>query len=175
MNILLFNFCRCKRLHPLLATAFIYILGEMRYLFFPCNRPNYARWMVRYQLNLANISIRRTNKAFSRTTVNLTLEQTVNADAASKSTGISAFTTSDNARTRWMLTKSARSSIIGILMKHAGLSNTDDAHKELKSYRIWKDNEDFHRIEDGIQNRMNPFELEPDENLYCLTSGRSVS
>ena len=91
--------------------------------------------------------------------MDLTSEQTVNAGVASKSTGISTFTTSDKSKTRWMLTKSARSSIIGILMKHARLSNTSDAHKELKSYRIRKDNKDFHKIEDGIQNRMNPFEL----------------
>ena len=96
--------CRMNNLH-----LFTYILGEMRCLFFVCNRPNYARWMVRYYLNLVNIdnthpgvrhilengalSIRRTDKAFSRTPVDMTLEQTVNADAASRLTGIFAFGT----------------------------------------------------------------------------------
>ena len=70
--------------------------------------------MVRYHLNLLNIeqshpgvremllsgalSVRRTNKSFTRTPVDLTLEQTVNADAASRMTGISAFTININAR-----------------------------------------------------------------------------
>ena len=65
--------------------------------------------MVRYYLNLVNIdnthpgvrqilengalSIRRTDKAFSRTPVDMPLEQTVNADAASRLTGISVFGT----------------------------------------------------------------------------------
>ena len=130
-----------------------YILGEMRYVFFACSRPNYARWMVKYFFNLANIdtahpglrkvlengalSIRRTDKTFSRTPVDLTLEQTINADAASRLTGIS-------------------------------------ASKELKPYRIQKDNADLTRLQDCIKWRMNPFELEPDKNLYCLTTGKNV-
>jgi hypothetical protein len=35
------------------------------------------------------ISIRRTKKSFSRSPVDITLEQTINADAANSSTGIS--------------------------------------------------------------------------------------
>jgi hypothetical protein len=74
-------------------------------VFFSSSRYNYGRWMVRYYLNLLNIddsrtkllasgalSIRRTDKNFSRTAVDLTLEQTINADAASRKTGVTAFT-----------------------------------------------------------------------------------
>jgi hypothetical protein len=72
--------------------------------------------MVRYYLNLCNIddtqpglkdtlesgalSIRRTDKSFSRTAVDMTLEQMVNADAASRLTGIPAFGTLDSAKRR---------------------------------------------------------------------------
>ena len=64
---------------------FTYTLRQMTNIFFACNRLNYARWMVRYCLNLVNIdtthpgmrqvlengamSIRRKNKPFSRTPV----------------------------------------------------------------------------------------------------------
>ena len=64
---------------------FVYTLGEMRSSFFAANRPNYARWMVRYHPNLPNIdktyqgvkqilssgglTIRRTGKNFSRAAV----------------------------------------------------------------------------------------------------------
>lgn len=34
---------------------FIYALGQMRYSFFAGSRPNYARWMVRYHMNLLNV------------------------------------------------------------------------------------------------------------------------
>ena len=37
------------------------------------------------------LSIRRTNKDFSRVAVDLTLEQTINADVTSRLTGIAAF------------------------------------------------------------------------------------
>ena len=98
---------------------------------FATNHPNYARYMVRYLLNLLNIeqshpgiremllsgalSVRRVNKSFPRTPVDLTLEQTVDVDAASRMTGrpISAFTKKINARQRWTITHSARSAILG--------------------------------------------------------------
>ena len=92
------RFSRACRTNDL--ELFIYSLCEMCPLFFTTSRPNYARWMVRYYLNLLNVdqthpgvkqilaggdlSIRRTNKTFSRTAVDLTLEQTINADAASR-------------------------------------------------------------------------------------------
>lgn len=79
---------------------FIYALTSVTDLFFATNRQNYARWMSRYQLDLMNLpathpglkemladglfSIRRTDNQFSRLPVDLTLEQTVNADAASR-------------------------------------------------------------------------------------------
>ena len=40
------------------------------------------------------LSIRRTNKTFSRAPVDLTLKQTINADAVSMKTGIAALTQS---------------------------------------------------------------------------------
>ena len=76
---------------------FIYSLGKMCTVLFATNPPHYARWMVRYHLDLLNVdqshlgvrqmlktgalTIRRTSKPFSRSPVDLTLEQTVNADA----------------------------------------------------------------------------------------------
>ena len=73
-------------------------------LFFSTNHVNYSRWLSKFQLDLVNIddthpglrdiledgvfSVRRTPHQFSRCPVDLTLEQTVNADAASKQTGL---------------------------------------------------------------------------------------
>jgi len=44
---------------------------------------------------------KRTSNSFSRALIDLTLEQTVNADAARKLTGITYFTNSISARQRW--------------------------------------------------------------------------
>ena len=169
---------------------FTYAFGQMRPSFFAGNRPNYARWMVRYHMNLMNVdkthpgvkqmledgalSIRRTNKSFSRAAVDITQEQTVNADAASRKTSIAAFG-SDSARRRWMLTRSVRSAIVGNLLAKAGLKSPDDVVKELKPYRIKKDTEDLQKIVEGIESRMNPFQLETDANLYCLSTGKNVA
>ena len=147
--------------------------------------------MVRSYLNLVSIdnthpgvrqifengalSIRRTDKAFSRTPVDMTLEQTVNADAASRLTGISAFGTIAGARRRWIVTRSARSAIVGALLMKAGLKSAEDTTKELKPYRVQKDNNDLQKRVHAIKTRMNPFSLESDDNLYCLTTGKGVS
>ena len=116
---------------------FVYALEQMIPIFFAGNRPNYSRWMIRYHMNLLNseeshpgvmnllqngaFSVRRTNKSFSRTAVDMTLEQTVNADAASRQTGMGSFVHSENARTRWMVTRSIRSAIVSCLLKSAGM------------------------------------------------------
>ncbi len=82
---------------------FIHVIPEILGLFFAFNHQNYARWLTRYLDNLLRmedthpgiteefengaLSIRRTNKRFSRIPIDLTLEQTINADAASSLTG----------------------------------------------------------------------------------------
>ena len=92
-------------------------LQALTNLFFSFNQPNYSRWAVRVHDNLLKIEathpslaeefqngrfgIKRTKKEFSRMPIDLTLEQTINADAASQRTGISSFTNSLAARQRW--------------------------------------------------------------------------
>ena len=66
-----------------------------------------------------------------------------------------------------MITRSMRSAIVGNLLRKAGLKSGDDVVKELTPYRIKKDTEDIQKLLDGIQSRMNPFDLEGDINLYC--------
>ena len=82
--------------------------------FFTFSHSNYARWLVRYHDNLLKLGetykdvydgfkkgcfgIKRTQENFSRLPIDLTLEQTVNADAASQKSGISYFTNSISAR-----------------------------------------------------------------------------
>ena len=146
--------------------------------------------MVHYHLNLINmeekhpearemlvngaLSIRRTEKSFSRTAVDMTLEQTVNKDAASRLTGIAHFSHSPSARTKWTVTKTARSAIVGSLLSGAGLQQDEDITKELKPYRIERDNEDLQRLLTQICECMNPFGISPDSCLYCLSTGKAV-
>lgn len=83
-------------------------------LFFVFNLVNYGRWIlgyldqllnveqthpyVAYQLKNGFFGIKRMDKAFSRMPIDLTLEQTYNADAGRRLTGIKCFTNSISAR-----------------------------------------------------------------------------
>ena len=91
---------------------YIYAVEELISVLFAANRPNYTRWVMKYQRNLLNmedshpginqvlcngaLSMRRTDKNLSRSAVDLTLEQTINADAASRHTGIVVFNNYDS-------------------------------------------------------------------------------
>ena len=79
-------------------------------------------------------SARRTTKYFSRTAVDITLEQTVNAVAASRYTGMSSFIHSENSRRDWMVTRSVRSAIVGSLLREAGLNPQDDVTEDLRNF-----------------------------------------
>ena len=108
---------------------FAHSLTPVINLLFATNHMNYLRWLSKFQLDLLNIdsthpglrailegafTVRRTSKSFSRSPVDLTLEQTVNADAASRRTGISAATNNYSSRLRWMVTKSTRAAVVSM-------------------------------------------------------------
>lgn len=91
------------------------------------NHQNYARYLVLYISKLDKIEethpglfsdskdtflgIRRTTKPFSRIPVDFTLEQSVNADAASKASGIINLTDSFFARQKWVITHALQTSM----------------------------------------------------------------
>ena len=61
--------------------------------------------------NCGALSVRRTEKNFSRTAHDITLEQTVNRDSTSRQTGIASLTTNSSGRKRWSVTRAARSMV----------------------------------------------------------------
>ena len=66
--------------------------------------------------------MRRSRQSFSKAPVDLTLEQTVNANAASQKTGISAFTNSISARHRWAKSHSMSVTLLSHLIDGLGLT-----------------------------------------------------
>ena len=97
---------------------YVHSLELITDIFFCSNLSNYSRWSVRLHDNLLKIEethpslareircgrfgVKRTSKNFSRMPIDLTLEQTINADAASQRTGILSITNSVSARKRWV-------------------------------------------------------------------------
>ncbi|GFY36060.1 uncharacterized protein TNCV_4844321 [Trichonephila clavipes] len=155
------HFNRCKRLHPILSRSiregdfqlFLDILPKITNLIFVFNHQNYTKWTVQYHYNLRKVStthpgledfqkgffgIKRTNKPFSRQPIDLTLEQTINADAARTLTGIAHLTNSISARQRWARSHDIRSTIITHVLEEIGITKKQDISTELQPHNIKK-------------------------------------
>lgn len=171
---------------------FMYVLPKMSNLFFAFNQPNYARWLVKYHDNLLKIDethpglkialekgslgVKRTPKPFSRQPIDLTLEQTINADTANKLTGIVNNTNSISARQRWCKSHSIRSTIISHVLQLTGLNKSQDNAADLEPSRIKKSTVQLRQFIDGIKKYINPFTIDTkNELLYNISNGEAVS
>ena len=155
--------------------------------FFSFNHPNYARWLVRYHDNLSKLSephkdvydefkkdcfgIKRTKKDFLRLTIDLTFEQTVNADAASQKIGISYFT---NSIQQWADSHFVRIEVLSEVLNKLNITTKEDVSQDLKPYRIMKNTWDLEKILRSIQENMNPFNEEVNKDLlFNIGTGKS--
>ena len=172
---------------------YIYSMTPIINLFFSTNHVNYSRWLSKFQLDLLNIddthpglrdiledgvfSVRRTHHQFSRCPVDLILEQTVNADAASRQTGLVTATNNYGARLRWMLTKSSRAAFIGQVREMAGLTNKEDVTAELQPSRVRRDRRDLNKVMEHIKKSRNPFQIADSAQkiLVNLNTGKAAS
>lgn len=127
---------------------YVYCLPKLANMLFAFNHINYARWLTRYhdcplkrQETLVPVyaefkhglfSIKRTNQIFSGIPIDLTFEQTINADAACQRKGISAMTNSISARQRWTKSYYIRTSVISDLFESLAIAKKEDVTKELK-------------------------------------------
>lgn len=130
------------------------VLPKITNLFFICNQQNYARWTVKYVDNLIKLAdthpdlfegfqqgyfgIKRRTKPFSRQTIDLVLEQTINADAARRLTGVIHFTNSISARQRWARNHDVRSTVISYVYQELGLQTHQDVSSDLNKHNIQK-------------------------------------
>ena len=174
---------------------YVYSLTKLIHLFFATGHINYARWLTKFQMDLANIdnthpglrnilesgilTVCRSDYVFNRLPFDLALEQTINRDCASRLTGIANATNNYTARLRWMVTRSLRSSFVGQMKEMAGLQNSssDSAHSSSKTRR---DNQDLDKLIKQIDGARNPFDLSVDnpssaKELFNLTTGKAAS
>ena len=169
---------------------YIYCLPRITNYFFTFNHSSYARWLVRYHDNLLKLSethkdvydefkkgcfdIKRTKKDFSRLSIDLKLEQTVNADAASQKTGISYFRNSISARQRWADSYFVRMEVLSEVLTKLDMTTKEDVSEDLKPNRIMKNTRDLEKILRSIQENMNPFSEEVNKELLFDTgTGKS--
>lgn len=171
---------------------FKYVLPKIANLFFVLNQPNYARWLVKYHDNLLTIGethpeiseamekgclgIQRTDKSFSRQPIDLTLEQTINAEAAKRLVGIINFTNSISARQRWCKSHEIRSSVISHTYEATGLQKRQDVTNDLEKHNIKRDTKLLKNFISSFSKFMNPFDSSLDKNLlHNISNGKSAS
>ncbi|CAH1645610.1 unnamed protein product [Spodoptera littoralis] len=192
MNLISHYFMLCRSIRTGDFELFKYILPKIANLFFTFNQPNYARYTVIYhhklmkageshpglELNLqgGSMGVKRTDKPFSRQPVDLALEQTINADAANKLTGISHTTNSIKARQRWCKSHSIRSKIIAHIMEETDLRADQDITADLELIRIKRHSLQLDHCITHIKQNMNPFSRDVDKDfLYIISTGQAVT
>lgn len=170
---------------------FKYVLPKIANLFFVFNFQNYSRYLVKYHDNLIKIDethpglkqqlqngsfgIKRTGKSFSRQPIDLMLEQTINADAANKLTGISHMTNSISARQRWCKSHSMRSSIIAHVLEETGIRKRQDVTADLERNRIEKSQLQIENFIDILKSNINPFATDIHrDSLLNISTGKAV-
>lgn len=163
---------------------------EMNSLFFVFNHQNYARWLCRFNDNLQNIdtthpgmmdqltngafTIRRTNKIFSRAPIDLTLEQTINANAGNRLRGITAFTNNIDARQKWATTHSIRTYLVHQFYEFIGIVKLDDLSESINENKKFAEKVEKYMC--AVGQSLNPF----DENLnkcrsFNISTGKAAS
>ena len=157
--------------------------------FFAFNHHNYARWMVRYHHNLVKIPsthpdafdefknglffIHHTEKSFSGSPNNHTLEQTRNADAANQKKGITAITNLIGACQRWAESHSLRTVLLIQIFNSLGINKKEDVSRDLKPYKIKSHNDSLNKILSMIYETLNPFDVNVDKShLFNITTGK---
>ena len=91
-------------------------------------------------------SIHRIGKSFSGSPIDLTLEQTINADAANQMKGITTITNSIGARQRWAEPHSLRTALLTQMFNNLAMNKKEDVSRVLKLYQIKSDNESLNKI-----------------------------
>ena len=130
--------------------------------FFSMDRPNYARWLPVYIMDMrqlatkhpevhkefvnGNHAVSRSSKPFAQVWTDMALEQTINADSKSKG-GIIGISQNPGALDRWFLTSHERASVTTAL-KYMFTQERDrvDIHKEAAPKRVARDEADVQKL-----------------------------
>lgn len=171
--------------------TFKWVLPRITNMFFTFNQQNYSRYLVYYHEKLmkveeshpglltsfeeGSIGVRRTNKSFSRIPPDLTMEQTSNADAGNKLTGVSYITNSYSARQRWALCHTINSTVNTYTYERTGLKKNQDITEDLRASLMRKNLKSLYEIIENIKDNVNPFATDLNKDLlYNISTGRAV-
>ena len=97
--------------------------------------------------------------------IDLTLEQIINADAASQRTGIAAFTNSISVRKRWAQKHFLRMSVVSHLLDTLNLNKKEDVTVDLEPYKMRKNADALKKLCNQIEESINPFDKNLEKNI----------
>ena len=120
-------------------------------------------------------SLKQTSKPFSRIPIDLTLEQTINADAACQRSGIISLTNSISTRQHWAQSHSIRTSILSKLFEELGMASKEVISEELKLHRVKQNCHHLEKIISFIDDTMNHFASTIEkEHLFNIANGKAA-
>ncbi|GFY61460.1 uncharacterized protein TNIN_340731 [Trichonephila inaurata madagascariensis] len=119
--------------------------------------------------------IKKPDKPFSRIPIDLTLEQTINAEASRRLSGIAHFTNSIAARQRWTKSHSIRAAIISHVLDVCGLKQLQDISADLQPNRIKIYGKQIAHFIEIFEKNINPFDEKLDkDSLYNIATAKPV-
>ncbi|GFV00209.1 hypothetical protein TNCV_3322601 [Trichonephila clavipes] len=111
----------------------------------------------------------------SRVPIDLTLEQTINAEAARRLSGIAHFTNSLAARQRWTKSHSIRAAIISHVLDVYGLKQLQDVSADFQPNRIKIYGNQIADFIEIFEKNINPFDESLDkDSLYNIATAKPV-
>ena len=152
---------------------YIYFIQQINVFFFTFNHQNYSRWLtlnngdlltfkksypgIYEEFNNDYLWLKRTSKPCSRIPIDLTLEQTINSDAACQRRSIISLTNTKSARQRWAQSNSSSTSNLPKLFEELRMTSKQDISEELKPHRMKQNCHDLKKIISSIHDTMNRF------------------
>lgn len=130
---------------------------------------------LKQQFEKGSFDIKRTKKPFSSVPIDLTFEQTINADAANKMTGLTHTTNSLSARQRWCKSHVLRSTVISYVLEQSSLRKNQNITADLNPNRIKKASVQLQNFITNLQQNINPFANNLNTNLlYNISTGKAA-
>ena len=136
--------------------------------------------MVHYHHNLVNLPNTQPNvfdefknglfpihcseKSFLGSSINLTLEQTINADAANKEKGIISITNLISTSQHWAESHFLRMALLTHMFNNLEMNKKEDVSRDLKPYKFKSDNESLNKILSIIEETLNPNGVNDDKS-----------
>ena len=174
-------------------------LHRMADIFFSFDGQNYARYLTFFSVFIANIneshpgasdllkrgaiSVARSFIPANRCAVDKTMEETFMKHAKSRSgtggsgSGVTGIARNYDAYQRWVRTTHERSKYVAATLNMADMlcdSESGSRHRDLRPVEIQRSDQEVSATIDAICGFMDPFSLEENNALYCLSSGTRV-